>query len=561
MAIPSSLPTSISGRIEQIEAQFEASNTAFARAYYQFATAKLTETYDSESIYARFPDLNAPETLKELQALFKEHPDNTQLCRLYVSVLDMVIGNQLAKASDKLQNEKNKLLIDVEGLGLKDPKALDGPELESLLYEDTPEWLKTLSDKAKRQLLHERINQAYTKAITPLVLALYQNEDELLEEWGITNRIEFHTSTSGHDLLKLGEVAQTLLKETDSLYRPRIQSLYESKIKGYSFQKDASRADIAYLFYGKEEDYLSIDEKFPEQQLVPLARKTFEHLGLAFDEIADTVDFQAKQDYDQSVENWPEADPRILLDISKREGKRSRAYVYPAKVPSEIYLSVKPQGGLDDYSAFFHESGHAMHFAHTAPSLPYSLALMGNNTVTETYAYLTQNLFLNRHWLTKQAGLSQAEAEQLVNRLALNDLYMARRYASKLCFELQLFEPHGQPLESKAPIYEELLTGGTGFRYEPEGWARDVDAGFYVADYFTAWALEASLRLYLMNHFGTTTNQGLDWYLNPKAGEFLKELWAKGNLNQHELSEHLGLSHPADQTAFIQLMGQNLGHL
>ena len=44
---------------------------------------------------------------------------------------------------------------------------------------------------------------------------------------------------------------------------------------------------------------------------------------------------------------------------------------------------MKPEGGLDDYSAFFHESGHAQHFAYEDPKLSFAKALMGNNTVTE----------------------------------------------------------------------------------------------------------------------------------------------------------------------------------
>jgi oligoendopeptidase F len=236
--------------------------------------------------------------------------------------------------------------------------------------------------------------------------------------------------------------------------------------------------------------------------------------------------------------------------------------VYPAAVPAEIYLSVKPEGGLDDYSAFFHESGHAQHFAYESPKLSFALALMGNNTTTETYAYLFQNVFLNRHWLMQMAGLSAAEAEIAVQRRALEDLYMLRRYASKMQFELSLFENVNEPgykLDEKGEIYEKLLTRGCGFRYDPEGWTRDVDAGFYVADYFTAWSLEAQLREYLCTHFGKPELNGEDWYQNPKAGEFLKTLWADGNIAQHDLSKRLGYNDPTDVGPLLRLMQQNLG--
>jgi hypothetical protein len=59
-----------------------------------------------------------------------------------------------------------------------------------------------------------------------------------------------------------------------------------------------------------------------------------------------------------------------------------------------------------------------------------------------------------------------------------------------------------------------------------------VDAGFYVADYLTAWMLEAQLREYLCQQFGNPSIQGEDWYQSPKVGEFLKHLWKDGNLTR-----------------------------
>jgi len=170
-------------------------------------------------------------------------------------------------------------------------------------------------------------------------------------------------------------------------------------------------------------------------------------------------------------------------------------------------------------------------------------------------------LFLNRHWLEKMAGLTKEEALQVVQRGALNDLYMLRRYASKMQFEVFLYDGvNDRKFDpgNKGPRYAELLTLGCGFVYDPEGWTRDVDAGFYVADYFTAWSLEAQLREYLCKHFGTGVD-GEDWYTNPKAGEFLKTLWKDGNLNQKDLSERLGYNNPNDVGPLVRLMERNLG--
>lgn len=550
--------------LEALEKAFSNSNKDFARAYYLFATAKLNETYNSQEIYARYPILSQEDTFRRLKALYDQNPDNEETKRLFTSVLGTYIGAQLAERSDEFQNLKNKLKVNISGLGIK---LANGEELKELLYEDVYEWLKKVTDKVSRQELYDRMAKAYTDALSQRFIDLFRIENKMLADLGYPDVIAFYAKTSGHNLKKLGENGKKLVDETEILYRERMSALYK-KMTGLDFDKDATRADIAYVLHGKSEEMREIDKRFPQSKLVSLARDTFDGMGLNFSELAQEVNFSDKASYEQEIiqktDNAPQnGNPlrRILLDIAPREGKRSRAYVYPAAVPSEIYLSVKPEGGLDDYSAFFHESGHAQHFAYESPKLSFALALMGNNTTTETYAYLFQNLFMNRHWLTHMAGLSEAEAKLAVQRRALEDLYMLRRYGSKMQFELALFDGVNEPgysVDDKGSIYGELLTRGCGFYYDAEGWTRDVDAGFYVADYFTAWSLEAQLREYLCRYFGTPESNGEDWYRNSKAGEFLKTLWADGNISQQDLSGRLGYNDPTDVGPLLRFMEHNL---
>ena len=72
------------------------------------------------------------------------------------------------------------------------------------------------------------------------------------------------------------------------------------------------------------------------------------------------------------------------------------------------------------------------------------------------------------------------------------------------------------------PRYVELL--GEAVRIEPAGedFLADVDAGFYASSYLRSWALEAQLRTFLHEEFGT------DWFRRREAGSLLRELWAEG---------------------------------
>ena len=550
--------------LDALEKAFADSNKDFARAYYLFATAKLSETYNSQEIYAKYPILTEEATFQRLKSLYDANPEHEETRRLFTSVLGSTIGNRLAAESDEFQNLKNQLKVNVEGLGLKNS---DGTAITELLYEDVSEWLKKSEEKATRQELYTRMAKAWSENLAPRFIALFEKENQMLAEQGYTDVTGFYAQMSGHDLYKLGENGARLVDETEALYTERMSELYKKRV-GLDFKTDATRADISFTLHGKSPEMAEIDKRFPQTKLVPLARQTFDGMGLNFSTLATEANFGDTAEFESVVVNkTAEAEQsgvplrRILLDIAHREGKRSRAYVYPAAVPSEIYLSVKPEGGLDDYSAFFHESGHAQHFAYEKPDLSFAMALMGNNTTTETYAYLFQNLFMNRHWLMNMAGLSESEAALAVRRRALEDMYMLRRYASKMQFELKLFEGVNTPgfsLDSKGDTYAQLLSRGCGFKYDGDGWTRDVDAGFYVADYFTAWSLEAQLREYLCTHFGNANVDGEDWYANPKAGEFLKSLWADGNIPQAELSARLAYNDPTDVGPLLRLMNRNL---
>jgi hypothetical protein len=523
--------------VAEVEQAFSASNLEFARAYYLFATAKLSDTYDSAAIYQRYPLLTAEDTFLQLKAQYDQNPSDETIRRLFVSTLGTYIGNQLAALSDEIENRKHTLKIDTTGL----PVGAD-----HLLYEDVPEWMKKLSAKPDRDTLYTRMGQAHAETVAPLFLDHLRQEVALLARLGYPDLIRFYSDANGHDLPALGQSAARLLAETQAIYTPRMADLYTRRT-GLPFDQ-ATRSDIAFVLNTSPPD---LADAFPESKLLGAARQTFDGLGLQFSDVAQEADFADMASYEATV-NAGNGHPRILLDVAKREGKRSRAYVYPAKVPNEVYLSVKPEGGLDDYSAFFHESGHALHFAYEAPDLGFAQALLGNNSVTEAYAYLFQNLLMNLVWLTQVVGLSEAQAKSAVAHRVLEDVYMLRRYCGKLQFELQLFDGrglHDAALEDKAAFYGQMLSEATGFAYDTGGWVRDVDAGFYVADYFTAWTLEAQLRQVLMDRFG-----GDPWVLNPEAGVFLRGLWAKGNLNPGELSAALGFESPND-------VGPLIGHL
>jgi hypothetical protein len=223
--------------------------------------------------------------------------------------------------------------------------------------------------------------------------------------------------------------------------------------------------------------------------------------------------------------------PNVVIDAEPRPSKDPRAFCAPVEVPDRVILVVAPIGGRDDYLALFHEAGHAEHFGNVGRGLPVEFRRLGDDAVTECYAFLIEGLLRDRAWLASTLGFTES-AEHLRDS-ALARLYLHRRYAAKLLYELDLHGGGG--LEGMAARYAELLTGATAVQWPQETFLDDLDEAFYCASYLRAWALEVGVRGVLREQFGSR------WFAQRRAGMLLRELWEDGQrLSADELASELG---------------------
>jgi len=226
----------------------------------------------------------------------------------------------------------------------------------------------------------------------------------------------------------------------------------------------------------------------------------------------------------------------VTLDVEQRAKKSPRAFCAPVRIPGEVYLVIAPVGGWDDYSALFHEGGHTEHFANVDPALPFEFRYLGDNSITEAYAFLVQHLVEDPEWLSRRLGIADASA--LVSHARAQRLVYLRRYGAKLAYELELHSGDGAR-SALADRYAQLLGDALRIQWPREMFLADVDPGFYCACYLRAWALETHLRSYLEEQFGPA------WFESGEAGAVLRGLWQEGQRASPE--ELLG-----------QLTGQNL---
>jgi hypothetical protein len=218
------------------------------------------------------------------------------------------------------------------------------------------------------------------------------------------------------------------------------------------------------------------DEGFPAEKMVPALKTTLSDLGIDLDR----------------QEN-------IHLDIEQRPSKTPRAFCSPIEVPDRVMLVIQPIGGADDWRAFFHEAGHAEHFANTSRDLKMEERRLGDVAITEGWAMLMQYLTDEPAWLTRRLDFPRPD-----------------EYAAEGMLWL-LFD-----VQSMAKRYSEILGDALKFEISEANYLADIDSGFYVTSYLRSWAFECQLRDHLREQFGN------DWFARREAGSLLRELWSLG---------------------------------
>ena len=242
-------------------------------------------------------------------------------------------------------------------------------------------------------------------------------------------------------------------------------------------------------------------------------------------------------------------DPNIKPDLEDRPQKAPRACVIASDPPTIVHLITRAQGGLHDYQAFLHESGHALHYAGCDPSLPYTFRrLSRDHALTEIYSYIVEAISREPGWHALHFGLADEEAAGNAEATTFLESLLFRRYAAKLGFELDFwgrFHDDGGTSDG----YAEKLTAATGVRYRSDGFISDMDAGFYSADYLRAWVRSSQLRARLVEEVGD------DWWRSPETGERLRALFFEGTKpSSEEIAARLGFD-PLDTGPLLHELG------
>jgi hypothetical protein len=438
------------------------------REYYLHFSGQ-QDAYEVERIYADHERLFTREAAEELRS----DPSDTRL--LLEFAVQGLIGRETSAEQAELARRESETELEVDG--------------ERLPYRSAGVAQANERDPERRQALEQARNAAVEEQLNPILLELLERSHAIAAELGWPSMRALCEELSGIDLGALAQQTEAFIRATDDSYRDVLQPQLETQL-GFGFER-LRRADLAAFFRAP-----SLDARFQADRLVPSLTETLAGLG---------IDIQSQEG--------------VALDTEPRPKKSPRAFCAPVRAPGEVYLVIAPIGGRDDFAALFHEAGHTEHYAHVDPGLSVEERLFGDNSVTEGFAFLMEQLVSRPAWLERRLGIDDPE-EVLAHSRAVKLLFM-RRYCAKLAYELELHGGNGSP-DGMRELYARRLSEAVGVDWPSVAWLNDVDPFFYAARYLRAWALETHLRRLLSERFGEA------WFDEPGAGELLRGIWRRG---------------------------------
>lgn len=478
--------------LNHVRIQLEALDEELGEAYYD--NYSYGKNLEIDHIYEKYLHLITNGELISYVGDIRDRERNTlqrtRLTYLYAELLDHYLGHRTSQIAERLANiqASEKVVVDDEEIAFRQVSL-------SLMNEQ---------DREERRKLYRAQGVVIEDKLNPLLAEELNLIQELSLEFGYGNFTEMQEAARGDDFARLEMMADRFLVQTEEVFRDLLEEEAHQAL-GLSLE-EVRGWDRARLFRAQE-----FDEYFPKEKLLPLMRNTFILLGLS-----------------------TEMQENVVIDAEDRAQKASRAACFPISVPQDIRVLIKPVGGIQDYRSLFHEMGHAQHYANVRTS-EYEFRRLGDMAITETFAFLLENLFMDKTFLRDHLNVEGFDLNRLLKKVLLDKLYVMRLYCGKFLYEIQLHRNAPNPMDSYGLLMERATLLSRTDEENRRGYLFYGDERFYTVNYIKAWFLEGQLRSRLREQFGPT------WFERKEAGQYLKELWALGSARPAEaLARHLG---------------------
>jgi hypothetical protein len=457
---------------------------------------------DLQPIYAKHAAAYSDDVMASVRALYDKSVPGSEEHRSARLLLDWLIDSGIGRELAPL---------DERDLKWESTAQIKLPNGELEPYQRAAITIANSTNRAERETIDSARSALVAAELSPLKQEKFDRERTLYEATKVApNYIGTFESLAALSLHDLRDQCAAFLRDTQAIWDEVLPPALKARLN--ITVGEATRADALALFRAQQ-----FDGAFPAEAMEREVRRHVTDMGAS-----------------------PDAGGRVKYDTGEREGKRSRAFCAPVRIPEVVHLVIRPHGGQNDWMTLLHELGHALHFGNAERTLPFEYRWLGDNSVTEGYAMLFDHRLKNAGWLQRYTGLGKANVAEYLRFAGLEELHYLRRYCAKLTYEMELYG--GKVSWSALPdLFVETLSGATSFRYRTSDAFVDVDPRFYSARYLRAWQLQSLLDETLTERFDS------DWWRNPNAGP-----WIVGELFGHGQRE---LAHEQAQRVSGKALG------
>ena len=428
--------------------------------------------FKAYELYEGYDDFISLKTLSQI-----DHFDATsETLRLRFALIDHHLQRTLLPHENEMRAWMRGAAAHVDG--------------EKIYFREIIPWCQKFSNYEKRQVLQKETG-SLCKFLKPFALNHWKILLKMLsDDLGYDNYVEYCGEKKNIDYKFYYNILKELLEATDELYFKAMEQWCRERFARPL--SDLTRFDAINLLSLRQ-----FDDLFP--------RKALDALTPFF-------------------KNWavdPAKTPGLTLELGREDGKSAQAICLMLQVPEEVYVLMRPEGGWGDLETLWHELGHGFAAVYTSPDLPMTTRDMTTSfALSESFAFLNQNLALSPPFLEKFLGLSPQDSKTISYHKTLKDLCMFRRYASKFIAEYDMFM-RGD-LSNWEP-YARIMEQHTGFYYQPESHLFDLVSELYCLDYVLGWMAETVMEKHLRERLGVR------WMFESETGRILKNWWAQGN--------------------------------
>lgn len=307
---------------------------------------------------------------------------------------------------------------------------LDGKRLSN---NDLLQILREEQDPGKRQPIWESLKQV-GDAVAPKFLELAKIRNEAARRLGFGNFWEMEIRLQEHDparLLAIFDELDRLTREPFSAMKARMDGEL-----GRRFGIDACAVmpwhyDNPFFQSAPPSQAVDLNEFYrtkPKEEIVELARKFYQDIGLPVDEILQRS------------------------DLYEREGKDQHAFCTDIDHAGDVRILCNIKATAEWMDTTLHELGHAVYDVYVDRSLPHNIRRPAHAFTTEGVAMLLGSLGQNPTWMTTYAGADRERVAELSDAIfeqrRRDQLIFARWTLVMLHFEKSLYENPDQDLNT-----------------------------------------------------------------------------------------------------------------